>query len=411
MTLREAASSCITKYATFSGRSSREEYWKFTAAYVIALFGLAILYNITNWSIFGYLAAIVLLGSVIPFLSVGVRRLHDTGRPGTWMLIRLVPFAGDLIIFIYSIEDSQPFTNAYGPSPKPGLYPAMPWAGQMPPSPEGSPLATAPTPVDESDLPFYQARRKAALETSGRQRYESGEPSLDSHRVDDYFAYASGQKLPPNREQKPAFSFSTMSRKSIGIIAGGIAFALLVLGIFLGANSWRPSAQDSVQPAAPALQPVAEPALPPDTPTQQITPSPSPTVQAAVPTAAPPPVLPTKAAAPQPGDLGLASPLRPVDCTGKFIVFYHSSKVPATYAEDVQANLASHPGSKYLLTLGSCSSLNPMSNTGTMIYAVYGGPFDTLAQACVAASQFADEAYVKVLDNTTPPDQSVRPCS
>ncbi|MDP9905570.1 hypothetical protein [Arthrobacter bambusae] len=91
-------------------------------------------------------------------------------------------------------------------------------------------------------------------------------------------------------------------------------------------------------------------------------------------------------------------------------MIYHSSLAPDSYAADVQANLASHPGSKYLLTLGSCTSFNRVSASGTMIYAVYGGPFDTLGQACVAASRYAD-AYVKVLDNTTPPDQSVRQCS
>jgi serine/threonine-protein kinase len=99
-----------------------------------------------------------------------------------------------------------------------------------------------------------------------------------------------------------------------------------------------------------------------------------------------------------------------VGCTGQYIVVYHSSTDPTVYAQDIQTNLQSHPGSKYLLTLESCSSLNQISNAGTMIYAVYGGPFDTLTQACVAASRFPGESYVKIMDGATAPDQAVRSC-
>ncbi|PTT60823.1 DUF805 domain-containing protein [Arthrobacter sp. HMWF013] len=391
MTLLEAASTCLSKYATFSGRSSREEYWKFTAVYVIALFGTLILFNVTNWAIFGYMIVVVAVGSVVPFLSVGVRRLHDTGRPATWMLIRLVPFAGDLIIFIYSVEGSQPFTNAYGASPKPGPYPSVFGAGQTPPFPEEGPLATTSPSGNESHLPPRQAHRKAVLRAADRPRYRS----LES----------------PTGIAQPRFSLPRALAKQRGLIAGGIAFALLMLGIFLGANLWRPTGPDSVQAAAPAAQPPLAPALPSDISTVQLTPSPSQTVQATVPTAVTAtPEIPSQSAAPLPGDLGLTSPLRPVGCTGQFILVYHSSTDPSAYARDVQTNLESHPGSKYLLTLGSCSSLNQMSNTGTMIYAVYGGPYNTLAQACVAASQFPEEAYVKIMDSATAPDQAQRSC-
>lgn len=398
MTLREAVSACLSNYATFAGRARRSEFWMAGLAFFLALMAWGILIAITGWDLIRFLAVIFMLACILPLLAVQVRRLHDVGRSGWWLFIRAVPLVGDVVIFVFSCTDSQPFTNSYGPPPKPIPYLHLPEAGPLPPA--------APS-VGESDRPFYKTRRKAALEASGRHPYKSGEPTLDSHKGEDYFAYSSGQKPPPSRELKPAFSLSTMSRKTTGIAAGSLAFAVLILGIFLGANSWKPSMQDSVQTAPPAPQPVAAPTLPPETPTQQTTASPPQTVRAPVP--APPPA--TQAATPQPGDLGLASPLRPVDCAGKFAVFYHSSITPSSYAQDIQANLASHPGSKYLLTLGSCSSLYQMSNAGTMIYAVYGGPFDTLAQACVAASRFPDEAYVKVLDNTTAPDQSIRPCS
>jgi len=403
MTLREAVSICLSKYATFSGRARRSEFWMANLAFFLALMAWGILGMITRWEIIRFLGTLFLLACLLPLWTVQVRRLHDVGRSGLWLLIGAIPF-GSIVTFVFSCLDSEPFTNKYGPPPKPVPYPYLPGAGPLPP---------APTPVVESDLPFFQARRNAAQEASGRQRHESGEPTLGSHKVDEYFVHPSGQEPARDREPKPAFSFSTMSRKSLGLVAGGIAVAILVLGIFLGANSWRPSAQDSVLAAAPAPQPALASAAQPEIPTQQVTPSPSTTAQATVPAAAvaaPPPPLPTQSAAPQPGDLGLTSPLRPVECTGQFIVVYHSSVIPSAYAQDVQTNLSNHPGSKYLLTAGSCSSLTPMSSSGTMIYAVYGGPFDTLAAACVAASRFSDEAYVKVLNNVTPPDQSVRPC-
>jgi len=389
MNILESVSICLSKYATFSGRASRNEYWKFLLAYALAIIALGILFDVTNWSIVGYIGGIVIFGSVIPILSVGVRRLHDTGRPGTWMFLRFVPFAGDLVLFIFSCEDSQPFTNQYGPPPRPGPYAV---------SPPGPPASMPPK---DSDLPFYQARQKAAFEAVARQRFESSEPSLDSKKVDDYFDHATGDRAALVPTSNQGSSYFGIRRKHLGLIGAGAVVALAILGIILGVGSWRSTPPTTVNAAAPVIQPVA-------TPTSQPTPLQPTSLQPAAPVA----IQPTSAAPIiQPGDLGITSPLRPVTCTGKFLVLYHSSVVPATYAQDVQANLASHPGSKYLLTLSSCSSLTHMSVSGTMIYVVYGGPFDTLEQACVAASRFPEEAYVKVLDNTTPSDQSVRPCS
>ena len=301
--------------------------------------------------------------------------------------------------------------------------------GSVPPPPDHAPsgLQTSSEPsalFAESDSPesllpadktgshlfsLTTETENGAILAVARQSYESGESALDSKKVDEYSDRAKGPRPALNPTPKPAFSFSTMSRKSIGIAAGGTALALVILGIFLGANSWRPSAKDSVQAAAPAPQPALAPVLPPSTPTQQATPSP--TVKAAAPAAPSSAPTPTQApAGPEPGDLGLTSPLRPFGCTDQFIVVYHSSTDPSVYAQDVQTNLASHPGSKYLLTLGSCSSLNRMSQAGTMIYTVYGGPYDTLAQACVAASRFPDQSYVKIMDAATAPDQALRSC-
>ncbi|MCB5294331.1 hypothetical protein [Arthrobacter sp. SO3] len=311
-----------------------------------------------------------------------------------------------------------------GRSPEPAAGTRSDYSSSVPPLPDHAPAALATSreasafvstnaspeaflPADEKDSHLWQshAEKRAVSDAAGKGG-ESDEAALSSQKVDAYFNSKGGQKPNPAPAPTPSLSHSRMSRKARALTAAGTTVALVVLGIVLGAGSWRSVAPN--QQGQLATIPTPQPAAIPEQqmPIQTVTPS---AVAALPPTPPPQPVSPIPAA--QPGDLGLASPLRPVTCTGKFAVFYHSSIVPAAYAQDVQANLVSHPGSTYLLTLGSCSSLYQMSNAGTMIYAVYGGPFDTLAEACVAASRFPNEAYVKVLDNLTPPDQSVRPCA
>jgi uncharacterized membrane protein YhaH (DUF805 family) len=407
MSLLEAVQACLSKYATFSGRARRSEYWMAGLAFFLAVMVWGSLIAITNWDLIRYLAFIFVLACFVPLLAVQVRRLHDVGHSGWWLLIRLVPFVGDIVIFVFSVIDSQPFTNSYGPPPKPVPYLYPPGAGLLPP---------VSTSADEPELPSFKAHRNVGPEVSVRQRYESAEPTPDSQKVEDCFAGTRGQEAAPNQAPKRAFSFSAMSQKTLGIAAAGLALVVLLVGIFVGQNSWRPSTQESVKAAGSIPQPAVAPAVPADALTSQARPSPPETAEAAATAAVPAPVAPpatqpvAQASALQPGDLGLTSPLRPVACTGQYIVVYHSSTEPSVYAQDVQTNLQSHPGSKYLLTLTSCTALNRMSEAGNMIYTVYGGPYDTLAQACVAASRYPDESYVKIMDSAMAPDQAVQAC-
>ena len=91
----------------------------------------------------------------------------------------------------------------------------------------------------------------------------------------------------------------------------------------------------------------------------------------------------------------------------QFLVFVGSAVDAATYADDVAAQLAAHPGSAYLLTEGSCSSLRQRLPDGRSIYAVYLGPFPTQAAACAERNgvDAGAGAYVKALDNVTPAEQ------
>jgi uncharacterized membrane protein YhaH (DUF805 family) len=104
------------KYATFSGRARRKEYWMFFLINILVAIALAIIEAILGLP--GILGGIYALALLIPGIAVTVRRLHDTGRTGWWILIGLVPVIGFIVLLVFMVLDSQPGDNAYGPNPK-----------------------------------------------------------------------------------------------------------------------------------------------------------------------------------------------------------------------------------------------------------------------------------------------------
>ncbi|MDN7244536.1 DUF805 domain-containing protein [Planococcus shenhongbingii] len=105
----------------FSGRSRRREYWMFVLFSAIFNIVLSIVDAIAGLNIaedMGLLSGLFSLLIIIPSLSVTIRRLHDIGKSGWWILIALIPIIGWIVLFIFSLLDSQPGSNAYGPSPK-----------------------------------------------------------------------------------------------------------------------------------------------------------------------------------------------------------------------------------------------------------------------------------------------------
>ncbi len=107
-------------YARFRGRASRTEFWTFYffSALVICLsFGIDLALIDYLHIDFPYLTVFYLVGSTLPFLAVGVRRLHDCGLSGTYYLIRLVPFGGIILIALFCLA-SQPRENRFGPVPE-----------------------------------------------------------------------------------------------------------------------------------------------------------------------------------------------------------------------------------------------------------------------------------------------------
>jgi uncharacterized membrane protein YhaH (DUF805 family) len=112
----EAVKTVIGKYADFSGRARRSEYWYWTLAiilgYVVALILIAIAKPLA------FLAIIFYLAIIVPSIAVSIRRLHDTGKSGWFVLIGLIPLVGGIILLVFQVSDSTPGDNQYGPNPK-----------------------------------------------------------------------------------------------------------------------------------------------------------------------------------------------------------------------------------------------------------------------------------------------------
>ena len=104
----------LQKYADFSGRATRTEYWMFVLIYILLYIVLLVIDAVlgTVW-----LSTIYALGLFIPSISVGARRLHDTSRSGWWQLIPLIPLIGAIILIVFLVQDSHD-DNEYGPDPK-----------------------------------------------------------------------------------------------------------------------------------------------------------------------------------------------------------------------------------------------------------------------------------------------------
>ena len=112
----------LKKYAVFTGRARRKEYWYSFLVHTIISIVLAVIDGISgSFSAeagVGLLGGIYILAILIPSISVSVRRLHDTDRSGWWLLIGLIPLIGAIVLFVFMVQDSKPGENQYGTNPK-----------------------------------------------------------------------------------------------------------------------------------------------------------------------------------------------------------------------------------------------------------------------------------------------------
>ena len=152
MTFAQAIKTCFNRYATFTGRATRSEYWwwiLFCFLSIIAICIIAALIGVATAGrrgvgLFGFffllpfiIFCIVIL---VPSWAVLFRRLHDAGHPGYWILLYLVPyvislfaalvgsqimsmlfgflsFAGSIVLLVFVLQPSQPYDNQFGPCP------------------------------------------------------------------------------------------------------------------------------------------------------------------------------------------------------------------------------------------------------------------------------------------------------
>jgi len=112
----------LKEYANFNGRARRKEYWMFVLFNFIFCIVAMILDNIfgTTFSIlpYGFVYLLYCLAVLIPGLAVAVRRLHDIGKSGWYILVSLIPIAGGIWLLVLLCTDSNMGENEYGANPK-----------------------------------------------------------------------------------------------------------------------------------------------------------------------------------------------------------------------------------------------------------------------------------------------------
>jgi uncharacterized membrane protein YhaH (DUF805 family) len=107
----------LKKYVVFSGRARRKEFWIFVLISFLISLVLGVIGELIGSSIPANLYGLAVL---LPSLGVAVRRLHDTGRSGWWLLLLLLPVIGWIALIVFYAIDGQKGDNAYGPDPKAG---------------------------------------------------------------------------------------------------------------------------------------------------------------------------------------------------------------------------------------------------------------------------------------------------
>ena len=121
----EAIRSGFRKYADFSGRASRSEYW-WWALFAFLVWLIAMVLDVIifpgsirtgSYAYVGVLSGITSLALFLPGFAISVRRLHDIDRSGWWALLLLVPIIGAIILLLFLVSSGTPGMNRFGPRP------------------------------------------------------------------------------------------------------------------------------------------------------------------------------------------------------------------------------------------------------------------------------------------------------
>ena len=112
MNFSDSLITCLKKYFVFQGRASRSEYWWFQLIVTPSYFISTLFDNDISYLFLG-----ITLFTLIPAISAGVRRLHDTNRSGFFLLISFIPFIGGIVLLFLLIPEGTKGKNKFGPDP------------------------------------------------------------------------------------------------------------------------------------------------------------------------------------------------------------------------------------------------------------------------------------------------------
>jgi uncharacterized membrane protein YhaH (DUF805 family) len=110
--------SVLKQYAVFEGRARRKEYWMFSLFNFVIVIAIGIIESVIGTD--GVIYSLYLLLILIPSIAVTIRRLHDTGRSGWWLLVAFIPLVGSITLLVFLVLDSETENNHYGANPKAG---------------------------------------------------------------------------------------------------------------------------------------------------------------------------------------------------------------------------------------------------------------------------------------------------
>lgn len=114
MNFSTAVKTCFSKYFNWNGRALRSEYWYFYLFLIIGALVLGFIDGLIGANFI--LVSIFYLAMILPMFMVTIRRLHDVGKSGWWMLISLIPLVSLILLYWLIIEGDQG-DNQFGPHP------------------------------------------------------------------------------------------------------------------------------------------------------------------------------------------------------------------------------------------------------------------------------------------------------
>jgi uncharacterized membrane protein YhaH (DUF805 family) len=120
MNFTQAISSGFQNYINFTGRAARSEYW-FWTLFTVLVSIVASLIDLGLFRSFDFspLSTIVSLGTLLPSVAVGVRRLHDLDRTGWWLLL-VITVIGAIVLLVWFCMRGTAAPNRFGPDPLAG---------------------------------------------------------------------------------------------------------------------------------------------------------------------------------------------------------------------------------------------------------------------------------------------------